>query len=108
MVELIIAIATLAIVIMSWSKVSKALDWAGNQVSNTTDIFEDLTTAGSVQTARAVVISSDTLEDTVHESAKKSAKRQEDRAKFMKGLNKEQTDAVTTQGKRFDKYLKRV
>ena len=88
MVELIIVIATMAIVIMGWSKVSKALDWTGDRIGETTDMISDLTKSASKQTSRGVVISHDSLLDTVLESKEKDANRQKKETDFKAGLDK--------------------
>ena len=87
MVEMMIAIATLAIVIMGWSKVSKALDWTGDRIGETTDMISDLTVSAAKQTSRGVVISHDSLLDTVLESKEKDANRQKKEESFKKNLD---------------------
>ncbi len=88
MVELVIVIATLAIVIMGWSKMSKALDWTGDRIGETTDMVSDLTVSAAKQTSRGVVISHDSLLDTVLESKEKDANRQKKEATFKSKLDK--------------------
>ena len=75
MVELIIIIATLAIVTMAWAKINKALDWTGNEVAKTSKILSHVTEAGSEQTLRGVVISRNSLLDTMSEFKEKNATR---------------------------------
>lgn len=107
MIELIVAIATLAIVIIAWGKISKALDWTGSMVGKTSDIIEDAAVAGSYQTARAVVASRGTLKDDILQSKKNEAKRQKEQQTFLKSLSKEQLDAVQKEESALNKYLSR-
>ena len=107
MVELIIVIATLAIVIIAWGKISKGIDWAGSMVGKTSDIIEDAAVAGSYQTARAVTISRDTLKDDILASNKKEASRQKERKEFEKNLTAEQKKAVEENNAALNKYLTR-
>ena len=88
MVEMMIAIATLAIVIMGWSKVSKALDWTGDRVGETTDMISDLTVSAAKQTSRGVIISHDSLLDTAFESKEKDSNRKKKESAFKSKLDK--------------------
>jgi len=108
MIEMILMIAVLAVAIMSWSKISKAMDWTGRMVGQTADPIEDLLTAGGQQTARAVAISNDSLLETLAENKKKAAKRETESKKFLAGLDAEQKKAVEIVDKRFEKYLNRI
>lgn len=96
MVELIIIIATLAIVIMAWSKINKALDWTGDRIGETGDMLSDLTVSGAKQTSRGVVISHGSLKDTIDEQIKKDVTRTRDMTKFKKGLSDDEIKEVKT------------
>ena len=106
MIEMILMIAVLAVAVMSWSKVSKAMDWAGVQIGNTTDMLEDVTKAGSLQTKRAVVISNNGLKDTIQESVQKSATRADEYEKFTSKLSTESKKKVTDYEKELEALLK--
>ncbi len=103
-----IVVAMLAIVIMSWSKVSKAMDWSGKIIGQTADPIEDLLTAGGQQTGRAVAISNDSLLETLQENKKRAAKRETESKKFTAGLDTDQLKAVKAVEDRFKKYLDRI
>ena len=75
MVELIIAVATLTVVIMAWSKINNALDWTGKEIAKTSSILSNVTEAGSEQTLRGVVISRDSLLNTMSDFKEKNANR---------------------------------
>lgn len=94
MVELIIIIATLAIVIMAWSKISKALDWTGARIGETGDMLSDLTVSGAKQTSRGVVISHGSLEDTIASEIKKKVTRSKDMTKFKAKLSEDEKKVV--------------
>lgn len=96
MVELIITIATLAILIMAWGRVSKGIDWTGARIGETGDMLSDLTVSGSKQTARGVIISDDTLQDTIQESVKKKQKRVKEQTAFLSKLSEDEKKAVTS------------
>jgi len=95
MVELVVVIAVLAVIIMGWSKVSKALDWTGARVGETTDMISDLTVSAAKQTSRGVVISHDSLLDTVLDSKEKDANRQKKEKIFKEKLDKDQLKSLT-------------
>jgi len=107
MVEIVIAIGTLAVVIMAWSRVSKALDWTGDRIGETSDMISDLTVSGGKQTARGVLISHDSLRDTALDSAKKESKRVKERKDFMAKLDADQKKSVEGHEKFMDKYINR-
>ena len=107
MTELIITIATLAIIIMGWGYMKRAMDWTGDRVAETTDMLSDVTSSGSYQTRRGVVISRDSLNETISETREKVAKRQKKEAKFMTGLDAEQLKAVAAEDKFMDGLLNR-
>ena len=94
MVELIIIIATLAIVIMAWAKINKALDWTGARIGETGDMLSDLTVSGSKQTARGVVISHGSLKDTIASEVKREVTRSQDMTKFQAKLTDEEKKVV--------------
>lgn len=96
MVELIIVIATLAVVILAWGKVNKALDWSGERIGETGDMLSDLTVSGAKQTSRGVIISHDSLLDTVLESKEKDSNRQKKESSFKKKLDKDQLAGLKT------------
>lgn len=107
MLELILAVATLAIIIMAWSRVSGALDWTGDRIGETSDMLSDLTVSGSKQTARGVIISHDSLMDTALESEKRESKRESERKAFNSKLDTEQKKSVEAHVKYLNKYINR-
>ena len=107
MVEIITTIATLAIIILGWSYVKRAMEWTGNRIAETTDVITDVTKSASYQTARGTAISRDSLKDTILESRKKEAKRQEAEAKFLKDLTPEQLKAIKEEDKFLNSLLNR-
>ncbi len=107
MIELIIAVATLAVIIMGWGYMKKSFDWVGARVGETTDMLSDVTNSGSYQTRRGVVISRDSLSETMSDTREKVAKRQVKEAKFMAGLSPEQLKAVAAEDKFMNALLNR-
>ena len=107
MLEIIVAIATLAIIIMAWSRVSSALDWTGDRIGETSDMISDLTVSGGKQTARGVLISHDSLRDTALDSSKKEGKRVQARKDFFSKLDADQKKSVEAHEKYMDKYINR-
>ncbi len=86
MVELIIIIATLAIVIMAWSKVNNALDWTGKEIAKTSSVLSNVTEAGAEQTLRGVVISRGSLLNTMSDFKEQSANRIKKETSFKSKL----------------------
>ncbi len=86
MVELIIIIATLAIVIMAWSKVNNALDWTGKEIAKTSSVLSNVTEAGAEQTLRGVVISRGSLLNTMSDFKEQNANRIKKETSFKSKL----------------------
>lgn len=109
MVELVLTIAVLAIIIMGWSRIAKGLDWAGDRIGNIGDIVDDIAVAGAMQTARAVVISDGSLEETIHNENKRASERAKEVEDFERKLEKNSTSskAYEARKKRMEKYLNR-
>ena len=89
---------------MAWSKVNKALDWTGARIGETGDMLSDLTVSGSKQTSRGVVISHDSLKDTIEESYEKDVNRTRKRTKFLEKLSKDELAGL----KPHEDYLKKI
>jgi hypothetical protein len=107
MVELITLTLGLAALIMGWKYVTRTFDWIGSNIGRTSVILEDLTVSATLQTQRGVVISADSLEDTVLESQKKAAKRAKDMSAFLKNIDKDQKTQVEAHEKRLQRLLAR-
>ena len=107
MVEIIIVVATLTIVIFTWAHINKALNWAGTQVGQTTDMLTDITKAGGVQTSRTVVVSQKSFLDTVHDAREAAIKREEATKKMVSKLDTEQKKSLETYDKELKDLLKR-
>ena len=104
MMDLVIAIAVLAIIILGWGYMKRAMDWTGARVGDTTDLVSDLTKSASVQTGRGLAISRSSFKDTMLESIQNDAKRQEKKAKFLSGLNEAQLKTI----KKEEDYLQAI
>lgn len=107
MVEVIIFGLGLALVVMMYGRISKSLDWAGKQIEQTSDMISDVVTSGTKQTARGVILSHDTLLDTVLESQKREAKRTTEQSKFEAKLTAEEKKSVDAHAKYLAKYINR-
>lgn len=107
MVEMLMAVAVLAIVIMAWAKVDKALDWTGKRVGETTDMLSDLTVAGAKQTARVTVISHDSLAETVSQSKQKAVNLRRKETEFKSGLKEDEIADLKEHEAYLDGILKR-
>ena len=94
MLELVITVAVLSIVIMGWSKLSKALDWIGARFGSATDIIDHLSVSATKQTSRAVIISDTSLDTTKLEGIKAKQQFINERKDLIKGLNKEETTEI--------------
>ncbi len=86
MVELVITIATLAIVVMAWSKINNGLDWAGKEIAKTSSVLSNVTEAGAEQTLRGVVISRGSLLNTMNDFKEQNANRIKKESAFKSKL----------------------
>ena len=103
MVELIMAIATLTVIIMGWSRLSKALDWAGDEISKTSTVISNVTEAGGEQTLRGVVLSRESLLKTMTEFKESESKRIAQETKYKAKLTTEEEKKAYSDS---EKYLK--
>ena len=90
MIDGIFIVLAMVIIVLAWNKFSKALDWVGERVGETSDILSDITVSGAKQTARGVVLSHDSLMDTIQDSVEKEANRQVRAEKFKEKLKDDQ------------------
>lgn len=88
--ELILLIAVLAIVVMSWAKISKALDWTGSKIGKSGDVIDHVFDSATKQTARAVIISDEALDETKLSRIKAKKLWIDEHAAAVKGLDKTQ------------------
>jgi len=107
MLEIIVFGLGLAVLVMTYGRITKSLDWAGKQIEQTSDLIGDIVTSGTKQTARGVILSHDTLMDTALESSKKEASRQKEADKFMNGLDEDAKKAVEAHNKYLSQYVNR-
>jgi hypothetical protein len=107
MLELLTFALGLAALIMGWKYVTKTLDWFANNMSRTGDLVQDLTVSASYQTQRGVIISHDTLEDSIFESKKKAVKRSKDMKSFSKGLGEDEKKEIESHNKTLNDILAR-
>ena len=107
MIELIALIIALVVVIMAWSKVSKAMDWMGAKIDKSSFAIDDLFDSATDQTARGGIISRDSLLDTMMDSEKKTAVRQKIREEFKANLSDDQKKEVETHNTYLNKFINR-
>lgn len=108
MMDSLVIVLAMVIVVLAWNRMSKGMDWVGERIGETGDMLSDITTSGAKQTSRGVVISHDSLMDTISESVEKDANRRKKATKFKKGLNEEEIKALKTHEDYLDKILKRA
>ncbi len=102
--EFIALIAVLVVVMLTWSRIGKSMDWAGARVGETTDLISDATQSATMQTAKVKIFSKDDLLDEVLVSRQKSVNRTTSRTKFEKGLTDDQKKDISGH----DKWLEEL
>jgi hypothetical protein len=107
MLELLTFALGLAALIMGWKYITRLFDWIANNLGRTGDLVQDLTVSASYQTQRGVIISHDTLEDSLFESRKKAVKRSKDMKSFTKKLGEEEKKDIEDHDKVLSAILAR-
>ena len=103
----ILLVLAMVIIVLAWNKISKGLDWAGAQIESTGDMLSDLTVSGAKQTSRGVVVSHDSLMDTISDSIEKDANRKRKITKFKAGLKEDEIKDLKTHEDYLAKILAR-
>ena len=101
------SIAVLAVIIMAWGRISKSLDWTGARIGETGDMLSDLTVSGSKQTARGVLISDGSLEDTFLDEEERAQKRIKRKTSFVNKLTDDEKKSSEANSKRMREMIKR-
>jgi len=108
MIEILAFALGLVVVIMGWGYVSRTLNWVGERGEVIGVVADDLLTSAVDQTARAQVISHESLKDTVLEAQKKSIKRAKAREAFLAQLSEEGKKEVAKETAYTDALLNRT
>lgn len=104
MVEIILVVMALGVLLMYGSKLNKALDWTGDRIAQSGDIVDHLSSSAVKQTARAVIISNDSLDSTKLESLEKKKDYALKRKEFFSKLTKEETKQLDSHEEWLSKF----
>ena len=96
MLELIVALVALVALVMFSGLIKRGIESVGAGVGSIGGAASHLVEAGADQAVRARIISNDSKQDTILSSVKQSAKRETEKATFLKGLNATQVKSVNS------------